>query len=301
MNILDKVRNEILALAGKKVQDEQTGFFFLWQLKNNKATVKNEEGILRYAEEQKKLGFSEKDLRVEAYTSTNRAWYTWIAAKIYNPTNDTYFEPGEVLWKARRDFTKSALEEADAPVFALIQRNRDKFIDNKIACVEFIRAGNFYQNNLGKMNFDQETHDFVLCVKEQLAEEEKAAKEVAREELRTWAIENGSEFLKLRIKHQHNWQSMAETEWALAHSVGFASWEYGDSDDEWFVKNATFDQLTELEKAQNENPDCKVDIIRSKWVGDYGSVIHRTFLRCYVQTPLGTEHLFREIEDASDE
>lgn len=133
------------------------------------------------------------------------------------------------------------------------------------------------------------------------AENKKKEVEAKKENLRQWAIQNGSDLVKLRIKHCQNWESLATIEWAKAHSTGFDEWEYDESDDDWGVNNATIEQLQALETAKSENPDHEVDIIRSKWVDNYEDVIHHTFLRCVVKTPVGTIPLYKEIDDVSDE
>jgi hypothetical protein len=128
-----------------------------------------------------------------------------------------------------------------------------------------------------------------------------AAEKAARETLRTWAIENGSDLLKLRIKHEQNWMQLAQTEWAIAHSAGFDVWDYTDNDDSWPVNNATIDQLKAMEAAEAENPDHNIEIHRYKWVEDYDEVTHRTFLTCDAKTPTGNITLYKEIDDVSSE
>lgn len=142
-------------------------------------------------------------------------------------------------------------------------------------------------------------------------DEEKAAAEAVKKvaieagctELLSWAKENGSTFLKLRIKHEQNWLALAETEWAKDHVTGnFEPWSFDpDSYKDWTVMNASLDQLKELEDAQAKNPDHELDIMRSRWNNDDGFSIHRTFLRCRIKTPTGYELLYSEITDASEE
>jgi len=131
----------------------------------------------------------------------------------------------------------------------------------------------------------------------------KAELEAGRTALVAWAKENGSDLLKLRIKHEQNWQSLAEREWAKAHVVGdFEPWSFEpDSNKDWTVMNASLEQLQNLEEAQTKNPDHEIDIIRSRWDDDDEYPTHRTFLRCRVKTPTGYELLYSEIADASDE
>lgn len=151
-----------------------------------------------------------------------------------------------------------------------------------------------------KVEHDQKREEKLEAEKKQ-AENKKMEVEAKKENLRQWAIQNGSDLVKLRIKHGQNWQSLATIEWAKTHSTGFDEWEYDESDDDWGVNNATIEQLKALETAKSENPDHEVDIIRSKWVDYYGDVIHRTFQRCIVKTPVGKIPLYKEIDDVSDE
>ena len=146
--------------------------------------------------------------------------------------------------------------------------------------------------------------------REAVEEKRKAMTEAGRKELLAWANDNGSELLKLRIKHNQNWQTIAEAEWAVAHSVGFSPLsELCDieNDDSWTVKNGTIEQLKELEKAQEENPNHEITIERMKFVqkdnDEYydEAVSHKTFLSCKIKTPVGIIYLFREINDVDDE
>ena len=139
---------------------------------------------------------------------------------------------------------------------------------------------------------------------------EKAAAEAAKKEaveaglteLRTWAEENGSELLRLRIKHGQNWLQLAKQEWAVAHTVNFGLWPYEESVDDYNVKNASLLQLRELETAKAENPMAEIVIMRSKFADEEAEeAYHRTFLRCEVKTPVGECLLYSEIEDISNE
>lgn len=132
----------------------------------------------------------------------------------------------------------------------------------------------------------------------------KAALDAGREALLTWAKENGSDLLKLRIKHEQNWQEIAETEWAKAHvSEGFEPWDFNpDSEKDWTVNNATLKQLQVLNAVKEKNPQHKIDIMRSRWIDEENEdYIHRTFLRCEVKTPVGYISLYKQINDVTEE
>lgn len=131
------------------------------------------------------------------------------------------------------------------------------------------------------------------------AREEKIRE--AREKLLDWAKQNGSELLKLRIKHNQNWQTMANVEWAMANTKGFSEWEYDKEEDQWNVNNATINQLKQMEKAVAENPYMEVEMIRCKFMSDDqdhdSEYYHRTFLRMIVDAPVGQVNLYKEISD----
>lgn len=180
--------------------------------------------------------------------------------------------------------------------------------------LEFVKSPAL-QSKLAEVKADYAATIKAAAEKAAAAAAEKAELEAGRTELLSWAKENGSELLKLRIKHEQNWQSLSETEWALAHVNGeFKTWDYDpDSKEDWTVMNATLEQLNELEKAQAENPECAIDIMRSKFDSEMYDVddtpyIHRTFIRCIVPMPTKNEYtngigktLYREITDASEE
>lgn len=141
-----------------------------------------------------------------------------------------------------------------------------------------------------------------IAKKEAQKEAAKKIREQQINELLNWAKNNGSELLKMRIKHNQNWQKMAEKEWALAQVTGFEYLEE-DEDEFWLVENATLEQLIELEQAQKENPDLHMEITRCKYYGDdyADEYTHRTFIRCFVQTPINTHiSLDKEIIDVDD-
>ncbi len=134
--------------------------------------------------------------------------------------------------------------------------------------------------------------------------EAEAARQKAINELLTWAKEKGSELLNLRIQHKQNWQNLAETEWALAHTTGFSLYEdlvNEDCVEEYPVKNATIEQLQMLEKAKDENPDADIIIERHAYDDTISGRFHKTFLWAYVPTPLSSINLYQEIADTYED
>jgi len=302
--LVERINEAVITLVKERVEIEKDGFFYLWQLENGLSKIKecDLKGISEYVERQKSLGYSEKDLTVNVWTSTYHVWYNYIGATVSNKLNgSSYRFSDSIKFVDRDDVTKKQLEEADLPIQKLVLENRFTFLNKKEAATEFIEKDLFYQNNLKKMHFDKETHDYVLSVKKEIENNKKMAIESSRNTLMTWALENGSELLKLRIKHDQNWLSIAETEWAMANSVGFSTW--GDQEEEktWNVYNSNLYQLKVLEAAKNENPEHEIDIIRCRFAEDeYQEALHRTYLRCEVKTPVGKVFLYREIDDVSE-
>jgi len=302
--IEERINQAVLSLAEQRVEVEKTGFLQLWQLKNGVSSFSewDSKRLPEYVESQKALGYTEEDLTVEAWISTSREWYFYIAATVRNIKNGSFYSfSNDIQFVGKNKLTKLQLEEAEAPVFKIIQENRNLYLNNEIKAAEFIEKGLFYTNNLDKMKFDKETHDYVFSVKTSIEERKRRVLEDAREELLSWAVENGSELLKLRIKHNQNWQSLAETEFALSHSAGFSEWKDGEESESWSVNNATLEQLKELEAAEDENPDHEIYIIRCKFYSEDGDKIHRTYLHCVVKTPVGKVSLYREIDDVSED
>jgi uncharacterized protein YeeX (DUF496 family) len=182
-----------------------------------------------------------------------------------------------------------------------------KGVKDASSMLEFVKTSPEVLETLNKVKAEYVADLKAAADKAAAEAAKKSALESGRAELLAWAKENGSELLKLRIKHGQNWESIAEAEWAKANIKGeFESWNYEpDSKEDWTVNNATLQQLQELEKAEAENPDCEIDIMRSKfdcemYDEDDTQYIHRTFLRCGVKTPTSTRILYREISDISD-
>jgi len=308
--LLERINEAVITLAEESVKIERTGFIQLWQLKNGMSYLSNWDAkrIPEYIESQKSLGYTEDDMSVEAWLGTSNAWYSYISATVRNVKNgSSYRFSNNIVFVGRHELTKTQLEEAESPGLKIIQQHRETYLNNKENAIDFIKKGLFYQNNLGEMMFDQETHDFILSVSNDIEANKKAAIEASRNKFIAWAEENGSELLKLRIKYGQNWQNLAATEWAIAHTTGFQIWSDGEESEEWLVKNGSLEQLKELERAIAENPDHEIDMIRCKFKNDNYNYpeetdyFHKTYLRINVKTPVSYLPLFREIEDVDNE
>ncbi len=301
MKLIEKVKKAIIENLEK---ENPKPYYDLWCLKNDHAIFSESftEWLSTFLEKELSKGYTEDDLTIYVSNSVSH-----IYCAVTNRISGLSFSRSQFISIPNRSqFTKQQLTEADAPILEAIAQNR-KIIGNIEAAKSFLDSGKFLQNNLKAMYFDQETHDFVLSVKTQIEKDKEDAIEAGRNELRQWAEKEGSELLKLRIKHGQNWLNIAQEEYAIAHTVGFGFWEYDAVDDDWDVKNATLEQLQELEKAQAENPNCEIKITRSKFIqedphGDYEpEITHRTFLECAVKTPVSTYILYKEIKDISNE
>lgn len=178
-NILETVKQLVIS---KKEQNPAEDFFKFWLLKNDKAIYKETfvTSLNDFFEGEIKKGYSLEDLKIEVSGT-----YTYIILSIINKISNFSFSNSQFIsFPDRSNFTKQQLLEADAPVLDLIKTNRSKYLNNKEAASEFLKSGKFLQNNLSDMNFDKETHDYVLSVYFQNDKEEKAKKEAGKEELK---------------------------------------------------------------------------------------------------------------------
>jgi hypothetical protein len=160
-----------------------------------------------------------------------------------------------------------------------------------------------------KEHFDKLLSDFTekrnaeKAKREAEAAELEAKKESGKQFLLTWSKENGSDLLKLRIAHNQNWFDLANGEYAQSLAPDFNDDPEADekSADWWTVKNATLEQLQELDTACKQYPDFSITIERRKY-NDYGEISHKTFLCTEVKTPvLQTVCLYKEISDVSED
>jgi hypothetical protein len=300
-----RIKEALLQLAKECSEKEQTGFVQLYQHQNDMIQI--DEKYKDYVESQKELGYSEKDLNVTAYLSTNNEWFSWIAFLLKNEINNTLFQSDNVRYIPEKELTKSQLLEAKEPFFELVRKNRS-IIRDKVKALEIIEKNAFYRNNLKKMCFDQETHDFVLSVQNEL-EQKKLAEKEAREaklkqektELKKWAETHGNDYLKLKIKHDQNWFQEACIQKALTLAAPeFLAAKDFNYENCWEVKNASLDQLRELEAVKLvPETNNNLTIRRYKIIEDYEPV-HYTYLE-YTVTIAGNEiTLAKQIEDQDE-
>lgn len=108
-------------------------------------------------------------------------------------------------------------------------------------------------------------------------EAEKIAAAAAVAALRQWAIENGSDLVKLRIEEGMNWRDMARAEWGgCQFPMEWQPWgEFiaslrGNDPEGWVIKDATTEQILELRAAREQYPLAEeITLRRVKDVGRY--------------------------------
>jgi hypothetical protein len=148
---------------------------------------------------------------------------------------------------AKAEFKKQQ-EIKNAEFIKAVDNNRKKILGNKDAALQAF----FYTNNLRDSRMDQETYDFIMsCIEEDKKEKEQnkiaeqQAKDKAKEDLKQWALKNGSELLKLRIEENMNWFQLANDEYFKSIMPdGFILID--TPDESWEIKNAELYQIIAL-------------------------------------------------------
>ena len=86
--------------------------------------------------------------------------------------------------------------------------------------------------------------------------DEKAKLELIKNDLREWALANGSELVRLRIAESQNWQEIARKEWTMTHLPSGFQIQANKTvrgytfDSTYDIKNATLDELKLLRTAR---------------------------------------------------
>jgi|GEM_PF-6379876 len=84
------------------------------------------------------------------------------------------------------------------------------------------------------------------------------------EALKEWATDNGSEFLKLKIKFKQHWLTMAREEYATSQLAGFKSAQnLGLTDDIELITDATLEELVALNDISEQHPGIELNLIRN--------------------------------------
>ena len=325
MNIFFQVTNEFIQneLSAGRIQKKQQNIKVEWEnLDKTTRDLLIKHCVINVESEKAFVGIFKKP----NLFSQNEVWRADYTAECYGNTLEAIIESilknekqAETLIAYREDIVSrfNALKEkystADFKIYLQNENGENENGENEN--IDFIYKNVYFTPGLWTKLNVLETADsdgslavWIKSVDEENEKEnilkakkeaEKVKKEAEKEEFKKWALENGSELLKLRIKHNQNWLELAETEWAIAHTEGFERWNLGDSDD-YVVKNATVQQLKELDAAKTKYPDYDIDIIRCKFV-DEEDRWFRTFLRCEVKTPTNNKYLYKEINDVSED
>ena len=134
-------------------------------------------------------------------------------------------------------------------------------------------------------------------------EAEKAAaeaqKEAKKQELKAWALANGSELLKARIEENLNWFELADTEYD--HSRMPDGFDYKDEDDFdscWDYKNPTLEHIQALREARKNEVFESVELRKCRKTDEDGD---KTFYFFIVGTMLGSDGTEFEVSKLIDQ
>lgn len=124
----------------------------------------------------------------------------------------------------------------------------------------------------------------------------KEVKNEAKEDLKNWSLNYGSELLKLRIKHDQNWVEIAEKEWSLNSLPEFHERDEEFLDNEWDIKDANVEQLKQLEnfKEKYKNLDCSFELVRTKFIEESENY-YIDYIFAIVNTPYRTKIVHFEL------
>lgn len=95
------------------------------------------------------------------------------------------------------------------------------------------------------------------AAEQQNKDAEKLAEAQAKENMRQWALQNGTELLKLRIEENMNWYDLANTEY-FASIMPDEFIELDEPDDTWEIKNATVEQIKALREVKKYYPSARL-------------------------------------------
>lgn len=111
------------------------------------------------------------------------------------------------------------------------------------------------------------------------------------DEFKSWAEDNGSDYLKLKIKYNQSWVDMARMEFASQQLKGFKPKpQLGIASDPRLVKDATFDELVNLDEIASEQPDFKFSLVQ------FPENKKSKYIACEVNVSGDTVELYKELE-----
>lgn len=168
-----------------------------------------------------------------------------------------------------------------------------------------------YENEYGRLSIDYTTleakaqeyikiqevkkaeRQAAIEKREQEKAEKQAAHEAVKEELRQWAIKNGSELLKLRIEEGFNWFDLAHEEWFLTHTPeGWEPQDNYETDECWDYNNPTLEHIQALRDARKvvESPE----LLKCRFADVYGNKTFYYFVAANLKAP--TERTFQIVK-----
>lgn len=208
--IREQLKQSLLSeLESLRLKNPKGYSFSFWKVKNDKGGYALERAV-NFAENEIAKGYAINELEFKAKVFNSNSSYVEVSVDCINKISgydDTYRFMQDRLTKG--ELTKSELEEIIFLENELVLKNRMLILNNP----DEARKVEFYQNNLALMQVDQETHDYILSVIKADKEAEIKAKEIKKQEIRSWALANGSELLKARIEEGFNWFDLANTEY----------------------------------------------------------------------------------------
>lgn len=140
-------------------------------------------------------------------------------------------------------------------------------------------------------------------------EEKNKLKEIKKEELRKWGLDNGSDLLKARIEENFNWQELANDEYfqSICPENFQLHEECDDYDECWNYNNPTLEHINALREAKKIELFTKVYLRKCKKVDDYSKTFFYfvvaeiqsfdTTFSYIVSKELGSETIYFEEEE----
>lgn len=162
----------------------------------------------------------------------------------------------------------------------------------------------FYNGNSTKISKEEDAKltKIISLKNDEIAAEKAAAeaqKEAKKQELKAWALANGSELLKARIEENLNWFELADTEYD--HSRMPDGFDYKDEDDFdscWDYKNPTLEHIQALREARKNEVFESVELRKCRKTDEDGD---KTFYFFIVGTMLGYDGTEFEVSKLIDQ
>lgn len=129
--------------------------------------------------------------------------------------------------------------------------------------------------------------------------EEERQKLGFKENMKAWALQNGSELLKARIEENMNWLELAENEYDQSRMPeGFQYKNEDNFDSCWDYKNPTLEHIQSLREARKNEVFTKVELRKCRKTDEDGD---KTFYFFVIATMLGYDGIEFEVSKLIDE